>query len=327
MKWLKMFIVLIGISFATQRSVHAAFVKGQNWADRVVEYTSRIQSYGLPGCTEGQLMDPNTEWWILGPPDSDVDGDGDAWTVDESDESIDRDSLAGWKGGGELNKDQEFVVAFDTGLEDYLDDNDLVIRLYSGYKGKASVWASVDGVDYIQLGEIVGQDGGLPGVPGMLADVYFDFEGRFEDTVQYIKLTRMTNGSDTGMFFDAIGSAVVMEPDSYDGGPDSCEQIHRYGWDLESDIVSDCTIDEQDYEAFHESFGLCNDPQDPACAAAFDGLGSAPSSCHGVWQSGLGLSADLNQDCYVDMNDLKILVDQWFEYNESGTCCYRMSAN
>lgn len=322
MKSLSMLVLFMGALVVNAPSVRAAYVKGQNWADRVIEHTSRIQRFGQPGCAGGQFMDPNTHWWILGPPDCDVDGDGDAWTPDETGEGIlDRDSATGWKGGGALNKDQEFVVTFDLGLEDYEDANDLVVCLHSGYKAKAFIWASVDGNDYTQVGEIAGRDGGLPGIPGYLVDVYLDFGGHFENAVHYVKVHREANGPDTGMFFDAIGSAVVMEPNSYDCEPDSCEQIHGYGWNLKSDLVPDCRIDEQDYEAFNGYFGLCNDPEDPTCGATdFEALGYRPSCCHGMWQSGLGLPADLNHDCHVDCYDLYILANEWLKYEESGIC-------
>jgi len=318
----RMLFVGVCILGLNQASLRAAYVEGQNWADRVVEHTSRIQRFGQPGCAGGQFMDPNNRWWILGPPDCDVDGDGNAWSVQETEGvAVDRDAVAGWKGGGALNQDQELVVAFDVGLEDYLDSTDLVIRLYSGYQASASVWASVDGNDFTQLGAIVGKDDGLPGIPGKLVDVYFDFGGRFDDVIRYVKLHRNANGPDTGMFFDAIGSALVVVPEACDCEPNSCAQIHDYGWNLSSDLVADCCIDEQDYEVFHSYFGLCNDPEDPNCGATdFDALGYRPSCCHGMWQSGLGLPADFNHDCRVDFYDLQIMVDQWPGYKESRTC-------
>ncbi len=123
----------------------AAYIKGQNWADRVVSYTTRIQRFGKPGCTGGVLMNPHTTWWILGPNDCDQNGDMDAWSTDpNSQETIDYDYAAGWKGGGPLNKDQELVVWFNIALEDYENADDLVIRLHCGYKARASVWASID---------------------------------------------------------------------------------------------------------------------------------------------------------------------------------------
>ncbi len=309
-KILVLFAVLIAVN---QTNLRAAYVRGQNWADRVIEHTARIQRFGKPGCSGGQFMDPNTHWWILGPPDCDVNNDGYAWTPDGTGEGIiDRDSVAGWKGAGDLNKDQELVVVFDIGLEDYEEIDDLVIRLYSGYKAKASVWASVDGNDFTQIGEIIGRDDGLPGIPGWLCDVTFDFSNRFDQPVQYLKVHRESNAPDTGMFFDAIGSAVVMEPSS-------CEQVHDYGWRLDSDLFPDCRTNFYDYALFAEDCAQCNDPEDPMCGATdFDALGYRPSCCHGMWQSGLGLVADLDHDCYVNCNDLYVLATQWLQENELG---------
>ena len=289
----------------------AAYVKGQNWANRVVSYTPRIQRFGKPGCTGGVFMDANTAWWVLGPSDCDQNADMDAWSTDEyGQETIDYDYVAGWKGGGPLNEDQEIVVCFDIGLEDYEDSDDLMIRLYSGYKARASIWASIDGNDFAEIGEIVGRDGGVPGIPGMLYDAYFDFGGAFAEEVHYIKVHREASVPDSGMFFDSLGSAVVIEPKT-------CEEVDRYGWSLASDVYRDCHVDFQDYAMLIEDWRQCNDPNNADCDFTdFLALDYRPSSCHGMWQSGFGMGSDLNRDCYVDLFDLAVLADEWLKCND-----------
>ncbi len=289
----------------------AAYIKGQNWADRVVSYTPRIQRFGKPGCTGGVFMDPNTTWWVLGPNDCDQNGDMDAWSTDEyGQETIDYDYVAGWKGGGPLNKDQEIIVWFDIGLQDYEDADDLVIRLYCGYKARASVWVSADGNDFTKIGEIAGRDGGVPGTPGIIYDAYFDFDGLFDEEVHYIKVHRETAAPDTGLFFDSFASAVVVEPNT-------CEDVTYYGWNLRSDLHWDCRIDFLDYARFTSDFTKCNDPNNPNCDfSAFIDLGYRPLSCHGMWQSGFGIESDLNRDCYVDLLDLAVLADEWLKCND-----------
>lgn len=293
------------------------YVEGQNWASRVESYTPRIQRFGKPGCTGGVFMDPNTAWWVLGPSDCDQNADMDAWSTDEhGQETIDYDYVAGWKGGGALNEDQEITVSFNIGLHDFEDADDLVIRLYCGYKARASVWASVDGNDFAKIGEIAGRDGGLPGTPGMLYDAYFDFGGAFNQEVHYIKVHRETALPDSGMFFDSFASAVVMEPKT-------CEEVGRYGWGLASDVYRDCHVDHQDYAMLIRDWQRCNDPNNPDCDfTAFLPLGYIPSSCHGMWQSGFGIDSDLNRDCYVDLLDLVVLGDEWLNCNDpqDGRC-------
>jgi len=255
-------------------------------------------------------MDPNTTWWVLGPSDCDQNGDMDAWSTDEhGQETIDYDYVAGWKGAGPLNEDQEMVLWFDIGLEDYEDSDDLMIRLYCGYKARASVWASADGNAFTKLGEIAGRDSGVPGTPGLLYDAYFDFNGVFTEEVHYVKVHREGTAPDSGMFFDSFASAVVIEPNT-------CEDVTYYGWNLRSDIHRDCRIDFLDYASFTADLTKCNDPDNPDCdLSAFIKLGYRPSSCHGMWQSGFGIDSDLNRNCYVDLLDLVVFADEWLKCN------------
>jgi len=317
MKWASSVILCTWIMLTTVDPTGAAYVKGQNWADSVVSYTPRIQRFGKPGCTGGVFMDPNTAWWVLGPGDCDQNGDMDAWSTDEHGrETIDCDYVAGWKGGGALNEGQEIVVCFNIGLQDYEGADDLVVRLYCGYKAIASIWASVDGNDFVRIGEIAGCDDGMPGAPGMLYDAYFDFDGLFDEEVHYIKVYRETAAPDTGLFFDSFASAVVIEPNT-------CEEVIHYGWNLRSDLNWDCRIDFIDYVRFKEDIDKCNDPNNPDCDfSAFIDLGYRPSSCHGMRQSGFGIDSDLNRDCYVDLLDLAVFADEWLRCNnpQDGWC-------
>jgi len=305
------FLVLMLIVCCESDSIRAAYVRGQNWADKVVSYTPRIQRFGTPGCTGGVLMNPNAMWWVLGPSDCDQNGDMDAWSTDANGlQTIDYDYVAGWKGAGAMNEHQELVVWFNIGLQDHNDIDDLVIRLYCGYKAHASVWASVDGNDFARIGEIVGRDDGIPGTPGLLYDAYLDFKGLFTKDVHYIKVHRETATPDSATFFDSFASAVIIEPNT-------CEEVAYYGWSLPSDINRDCHIDFNDYALLISNWRKCNDPNNAACDfTAFSTLGYLPSCCHGIWQSGFGINADVNQDCYVDFLDLVVFADEWLRCND-----------
>lgn len=310
MKRLNCVFLFFWILYSAVDPAGAAYVKGQNWADRVVSYTERIQRFGQPGCIGGALMDPNTTWWVLGPNDCDQNGDMYAWSRDANEQIIDYDYVAGWKGGGPLNEDQELVLWFNIGLEDYESADDLVIRLYCGYKARASVWASVDGNNFTQIGEIVGRDGGIPGTPGLLYDAYFDFGGLFSQEVHYVKVHREATAPDTGMFFDSFASAVVIEPNS-------CEEVDYYGWSLRSDVHRDCYVDFRDYAVLTDDWQRCNDPNNADCNfPASLSLGDLSSSCYGMWQSGFGIGSDLNRDCYVNLSDLAVFADEWLKCND-----------
>jgi N-acetylneuraminic acid mutarotase len=39
------------------------------------------------------------------------------------------------------------------------------------------------------------------------------------------------------------------------------------------------------------------------------------SDCNAVWANGLGMAADLNHDCHVDMKDMEILADSWLNWS------------
>ncbi len=189
-----------GISLLWTLAVCALSSAGQagpansrNWADSVVSYTSQIQNY------EGTLMGPSTEYWLLGP--SDTDQNGNLYAFDWG---IDQMTNAGWKAAAPA---QEIVVQFDTALTDGAGD-DLVIRLFCGPKAEASVYVSEDGSNWIQLDSIVGAAQQDLGTPGQLADVSYDFEGLGIRGVHYVKVYRETTGNGTGMFFDSFGTAV-----------------------------------------------------------------------------------------------------------------------
>ena len=292
-------------------SANARYINGQNWADRVDSYTEWIQRFGVGGCGGGVLMEPNTTWWALGTNDCDRNGDMDAWSEDANGEqTIDNDYVAGWRAA---NEDQEIVVKFDIGLSDVNDANDLVIRMYCGGNARASVWASTnsnDVNDFVKIGDIIGAYDEIPGTPGMLYDAYFDFNGVFTGDVHYVRVYREVAGSDTGMFFDSFASAVVIEPST-------CEEVIYYGWSISSDIYQDCHVNFSDYSEFANEWLKCNDPNDPNCDhTSFPDPNDPPSLCHGVWQSGYGIAADLNCDCYVDLLDIAVLADSWLKCND-----------
>ncbi len=170
----------------------AEVVNGVNWADDVTAYASYIQNY------DGALMDVETEFWVIGAPDADVNGNGYAWDWGTGD----LDYVAGWRGGA---ADEYIIVYFDTGLVDVLGD-DLTICLYSGPKADCTVLASTNGANYTWIGSIGG------GTPGYLSNETFDFDGQFTGDVHYVKVLRAEKGKDTGMFFDAFGGTAVPEP-------------------------------------------------------------------------------------------------------------------
>ncbi len=172
------------------RSADAEMIGGQNWADAVTDYTANIQNYS------GEIMSAATEWWVLGPSDADVNGNGYAW-----DDGVDQDYVAGWRSNA---PGEYLIVEFDTGLAD-VQGNDLVIHMYCGTSADASVLASVDGISYTEIGSLE------PGTPGYFSDEEFDFDGAFASDVHYVKVVRVANGPQTGMFFDSFAS-VVPEP-------------------------------------------------------------------------------------------------------------------
>lgn len=177
------------LAMATTTSVTAAVIEGINWADDAAEYSSKIQNYG------GTLMDASTEWWLTGPSDADVDGNGYAW------DAGDLDYVGGWRS----NAPNEYITMYwETGLSDVSGD-DLTIHLYGGSSALAKVLASTDGTEFIQIGTIGG------GTAGYFRDEAFDFAGLFGEIVQYVRVERVANGPQTGIFFDSF-AGVVPEP-------------------------------------------------------------------------------------------------------------------
>ncbi len=169
-------------------SAGAAVIGGQNWADGVNDYSSNVQNYA------GALMTAETTWWVTGPSDADVDGNGYGW------DPADNDYVAGWRANA---PDEYIIVQFNAGLQD-LSGNDLVIHTYGGSDASASVLASTDGSSFTQIGIIAS------GTPGYFRDEAFDFNGLFASDVHYVKVLRAANGAKTGMFFDSFAS--VPEP-------------------------------------------------------------------------------------------------------------------
>lgn len=306
-------VILITAFAVCLNAAEARYIRGRNWADSVEHYTERIQSYGAGGCAGGALMELKTMWWVLGPSDCDVNGDMDAFTEDVGGElTVDNDYVAGWRGGGAANDDQEIILKFEHGLKDVPDASDVVMRLYCGGKARCSVWASADSNDvndFVKIGEVVGHYDQIPGIPGKLYDAYFDFNGLFLGDVHYLRVYRETMGSDTGLFFDSFGSATVMEPNS-------CEGVALFGWNIGSDIYSDCYVNFSDYAILASRWHTCNDPNNADCDhTGFPDPNQPPSCCYGVWQSGFGVEADLNRDCYVDVLDLAEFAGDWLRCN------------
>lgn len=172
--WLK-FVVVTSVLILSVRAAEAELL---DWADGVHEYSSNIQDY------DGNKMTADTEWWLTGEPD---------------------DFVAGWRS----NAPGEYIVMhWDLPLADVVGD-DLRIRLYGGPRASAQVLASVDGRTFTELGTLEGT------AQGDFVDSYFDFAGKFgNDAVSFVKVLRVGNGPNTGMFFDAFAGHVVPEPGS-----------------------------------------------------------------------------------------------------------------
>ncbi|MBN2216436.1 MAG: hypothetical protein JW719_03570 [Pirellulales bacterium] len=155
----------------------AVLVDNQNWADEVANYSDAIQNYG------GIVMDESTTWWLTGPPDADAG----------------HDFVAGWRS----DAPNEYIVMHWTTPLDDRPGNDLVIRMYGGLKASADVLASVDGETYLGIGTLSGD------ALYTFQTQSFDFDGRLGDGIAYVKVPRVGNGPQTGMFFDAFGSVVL----------------------------------------------------------------------------------------------------------------------
>jgi len=301
------YIMLVILIFSLP--VNARYTCGINWADRVISHTDKIQSWadgycGGPGSHYMDSNTPATTWWVLGPSDADGNGDMYAWDFDEGD----RDYVAGWRTGSPAHADQEIVVMFDEGIED-IDGNDVVIRMYCGPVAQASVWASVDGNSFTQVGAISGQIGEVPGTGGEFYDAFFDFDGIFEEDVHYLRVFREVTTSQSGMFFGSFGTACIKEPGD-------CNEVREFGWTIDSDINKDCYVNFEDFAELANRWNVCNDPNSPDFdVSVFDDPCSVPSSCHGVWQAGMGMGADLNHNCKVDFLDLQIFAREYLKCN------------
>ncbi|AQQ08877.1 hypothetical protein L21SP3_00670 [Sedimentisphaera cyanobacteriorum] len=292
--------IFVIASFANGRYIH-----GVNWADETVSCTSRIQSWadgqcGGPGPNFISLQTPQTSWWVLGPADADGNSNMKAWDFDKGD----RDYVAGWRGGSPINAEQEIVVFFENALEDKA-GSDLIIRLFCGPAAKASVYVSSDLSSFAKVGEIEGSLNGVPGKGGFLYDAEFDFSEKYSEPVHYVKVYREVTASQSGMFFDSFRSAHTKLPQT------KAEVIH-YGWTILQDTNSDCYTDNVDFAQLAESWKICYDPQTSEFSQLpFEDPNSIPSSCHGVWQAGFGMEADINRDCTVNIQDLILFAEKF----------------
>jgi len=181
---MKTLLCLLSIAVAASTfgsDCSAILIDDQNWADQVEDYSLNIQNYGEDGV--GEIMDENTTWWLTGKPDA-----------DET-----HDYVGGWRSDA---PNEYIVMHWVLPLEDRPGD-DLVIRLYSGTSASANVLASVDNTTYVNIGTL-----GI-GTAGLFRTESFDFAGLLCDDIRYVKVERVANGKNTGMFFDAFGSVFL----------------------------------------------------------------------------------------------------------------------
>lgn len=306
---MKKTIYILLVILALGGTIQARYIEGINWADSVFSHTDKIQSWadGYCGGPGAALMEPNTPattWLVLGPSDADRNGNMYAWDFDDGD----KDYVAGWRTGSPAHADQEIIIKFDVGLRDIV-GNDVVIRMFCGPIAKASVWASTDGNDFLQIGVIEGQLNQIPGIGGYLYDAFFDFDGRFAGDVHFVRVFREVTQPQSGMFFDSFSAAYIDEPDN-------CNEVGLLGWSLAGDIAQDCYVDLKDFALLANQWQKCNDPNDSGLdTSLFDNPNSIPSSCHGVWQAGMCLDSDINHDCRVDLLDLQALVENYLNCN------------
>ncbi|MCD4831841.1 MAG: hypothetical protein K8R02_08590 [Anaerohalosphaeraceae bacterium] len=306
---MKKTIYVLLVTLAFSGTVQARYIEGINWADSVFSHTDKIQSWadghcGGPGSVLMDANTPATTWLVLGFSDADGNGDMYAWDFEDGD----RDYVAGWRTGSPAHAEQEIIVKFDTGIED-VDGNDVVIRMFCGPVAEASVWASTDGNDFVQIGTITGQLGGIPGSDGMLYDAFFDFNGIFADDVNFIRVFREVTEAQSGMFFDSFSAAYIDEPND-------CNEVGLFGWALAGDIDQNCYVNLEDFATLAEQWQKCNDPNaSDFDESLFEDPNSIPSTCHGVWQAGMAMTADLNHDCRVDYLDLSILAENYLNCN------------
>ncbi len=177
---MKSLSTLLSITLTVFASVQVARADMIDWADDAAEYSANIQNYA------GIKMDDSTRWWLTGPPDADQN----------------HDYVGGWRS---VAPNEYIVMHWGRPIADVPGD-DLVIRLYGGPDAQAGVSASVDGAIFSEIGVIGG------GTPNVFREEYFDFNGRLPGGVSYVKVERLADGPQTGMFFDAFGAAVIPEP-------------------------------------------------------------------------------------------------------------------
>lgn len=176
---MKSLLALLSMAVTVLASAQVAGADLIDWADDVEEYSSSIQNYG------GTMMEESTTWWLTGPPDGDT-----------------GDYVGGWRS----NAPNEYIVMhWETAIPD-LPGDDLVIHLYGGPLAEANVLASIDGGTFTNIGTLGG------GTSQVFRQESFDFNGQFAGDVSYVKVERVTNGPQTGMFFDAFGGVAVPEP-------------------------------------------------------------------------------------------------------------------
>ncbi len=306
---MKKMICLLLIIFAWNQVSQGEYVNGVNWADRVISHTSKIASFVNGGCSgSGSLPmvseTPATTWLVLGPSDSDQNGNMYAWDWDQGD----KDYVAGWRTGSPLHAEQEIIVEFDHGLRD-IDANDVVVRMYCGPLAQASVWASTDGAVFTQIGVIEGELNQVPGTGGYFYDATFDFDGKFSEDVHFIRVFREVTVSNSGIFFDSFRSA-------YTDMPTDRNDVALLGWALAEDVNKDAYVNLADFAIMADQWQACNAPEDAAFDESwFDDPATIPSTCHGVWQAGMGLQADTNHDCKVDILDLADLAQHFLSCN------------
>ncbi|MFA5293171.1 MAG: hypothetical protein WC496_09080 [Phycisphaerae bacterium] len=296
--------------------LYARYVNGINWADSVVSYTDKIQSWadgycGGPGSHYMDSNTPATTWWVLGESDADGNGNMYAWDFEDGD----RDYVAGWRSGGASNSEQEFIVKFETGIKD-VSGNDIVIRMFCGPLAAASVWASSDGETFVQIGTIEGRLNEIPGESGWLYDAYFDFAGSFADDVHFIRVFREVTSQQSGMLFDSFSTAYIELPIV-------SNEVGLFGWALAGDTNKDGYVNFEDFAVIANYWQKCNDPNEPDFdVSLFADVDSVPSSCHGVWQAGMGMDADINKDCRVNLPDVQVFSEKYLECNnpEDSNC-------
>jgi len=204
MKWTNTYsrVVLVSLLLCmiSVEVANAGLLAGQNWADSVAVWSGNIQNYN--GTATGAVALA----YILGRPDSDLDGNGYAW------DPGDNDYVAGWKGAANTS----FVVHFESALLN-VDGDDLAVKVYGGPNCRADVYGSVDGSGFELIGSIAGAKGLIPGKPGFFhnpgaigLEKYSKLDFGTLDNLHYIRFDQAVSGAGSGMFFDAVGS--VPEP-------------------------------------------------------------------------------------------------------------------